>query len=74
MAKIEGQGHLSPTKQNSCILRVYTHNRGLLVCVISWFVTNPFIFNVLLGKNDVGYKPRTSSPHPKTSIPYYTKP
>ena len=28
-----------------------------------WFVPNPFIFNVLLGKNDVGYIPRTSSPH-----------
>ena len=37
-------------------------NKGLLVRGFSWFVANPFIFNVLLGQNDVGHIPRTSSP------------
>ena len=37
-------------------------SKGLLVRGFSWFVANPFIFSVLLVKNDVGYIPRTSSP------------
>ena len=37
-------------------------NKGLLVRGFSWLVANPFVFNVLLGKNDVGHIPQTSSP------------
>ena len=42
--------------------QIKAYSKGLLVRGFSWFVANPFIFNVLLGKNDVGYIPRTSSP------------
>ena len=38
------------------------YSKGLLVCGISWIVANPFILNVLQGKNDVEYIPQTSSP------------
>ena len=44
------------------IMNNITYSKGLLVCGFSWFVANPFIFNVLLGKNDFGYIPLTSSP------------
>ena len=39
-------------------------NKGLLVHGFSWLVAYPFIFNVLLGQNDLalGHIPRTSSP------------
>ena len=37
-------------------------NKGLLVRGFSRLVANPFIFNVLLGQNDVGHIPETSSP------------
>ena len=46
-----------------CSLHItFSTKRSVQCRGISWFVANPFMFNVfLLGKNDVGYIPRTSS-------------
>ena len=65
-------GVLDATLQNSnCMITTneITHICSLIVkdcwCLVrgfSWFVANPFNFNVLQAKNDVGYIPRTSSP------------
>ena len=42
--------------QNFCTI----YSRGLLFCGISWFMANPFVFNMLPRKNVDRYIPQTT--------------